>query len=546
MAAAFTSIMPPHQHPFSMTATRARSFVTSSPSLQGASNLEQDMTKQALQIVDKAIQAVNPYTAIQNTLHRKDNLLQIRTTLNDGDDDDDDDDDSSLQTIKLQNYQQILVVAFGKASSAMAAAALQQIYPGISSNNNHTTIDIPCSGVVICKDDHATKEEIQLLQQHHIQVLQASHPVPDQRSIDATQQLIELVQSNASPTTLTLCLMSGGGSALFTQPKISLPDLQRVNTLLLQSGMDIQQMNVLRKKLDTAKGGGLAQACYPSTTLSLVLSDVLGDPLDLIASGPTVKDPSTYQDAHDIVHKYQLESQLPKAVMDVLQEGLELEKRQQPNTPTKNNFDNVFEKCQTILVGNNAMAVNAAAHEAQDLGYHPVILGTEIEGEAKEIAKMYVGMARYLQNNFVRSGKMLSSFAVAPSLPVALIAGGETTVTLPRDNNNNNNHGKGGRNQALALSAALELESLGLRNVVLASVGTDGGDGPTDAAGAVVDGTTVASTKAEALQALAMHDSYTYLDSLGNHLPSPPLIKTGPTGTNVADVCVTLIHARQR
>ena len=186
----------------------------------------------------------------------------------------------------------------------------------------------------------------------------------------------------------------------------------------------------------------------------------------------------------------------------------------------------VFETSRTVLVGNNAIAVEAAARMAQSLGYHPVILGTEIEGEAKEIAQFYTAMAQYLQKHSSHGGLATPAFAVSPSLPVALIAGGETTVTLTADS------GKGGRNQELALAAAIQLESLGLRNVVLASAGTDGGDGPTDAAGAVVDGTTITGSRSEALKALSQHDSYHYFDSLKqDEQGTTPLIKTGPTGT---------------
>jgi glycerate-2-kinase len=186
----------------------------------------------------------------------------------------------------------------------------------------------------------------------------------------------------------------------------------------------------------------------------------------------------------------------------------------------------VFETSRTVLVGNNAIAVEAAARTAQSLGYNPVILGTEIEGEAKEVAQFYTSMARYLQKQSAHGDLATPAFAVSSTLPVALIAGGETTVTLTPDS------GRGGRNQELALAAAIQLESLGLRNIVLASAGTDGGDGPTDAAGAVVDGTTICGSRSEALKALSKHDSYHYFGSLKQvGQDSTPLIKTGPTGT---------------
>jgi glycerate 2-kinase len=581
-------------------------WLSSSSSSSSSSPLEQEMTRHALQIVESAINAVSPYTAIRNSIQRRkddDNddagVIRIRTSLrynnnaipdNDANDDDDDDDgqvvaaSGTWQEIRLQEYQQIVVVAFGKASSAMATATVQQLYS--SHSNKKNMVMPPCQGVVICKDNHVTPEELQTLQQNNIQVLEASHPIPDQRSVQATKTLLQLVTKCASPTTLILCLISGGGSALLCQPagssttssSLTLQDIQVVNSLLLASGMDIQQMNIIRKKLEpSAKGGGLAKACYPSHVISLILSDVLGDPLDLIASGPTVPDQSSWQDAWEIIEQYNLDGQLPKAVVQLLIQGQQQEQdtRSQDdisnncNNNINNNNDKIFMNCQTVLIGNNALAVQGAAEQAERLGYHPVILGTEMEGEAKVIAKIYVCMARYLlQNNYHANHQgdddqsrrqllLLPRYAVASSLPVALIAGGETTVTLNEENDdannkssNNNNkktNGQGGRNQELALSAALQFESLRIRNVVLASVGTDGGDGPTDAAGAVVDGTTIStSNKLEALHALTNHDAYTFFDAIGKQQEIssilPPLIKTGPTGTNVADICVTLIH----
>jgi glycerate 2-kinase len=306
---------------------------------------------------------------------------------------------------------------------------------------------------------------------------------------------------------------------LFCQPTspLTLADLQAVNSVLLASGMGIQEMNVIRKRLETGKGGRLAALCHPSQLVTLVLSDVLGDPLDLIASGPTVPDTSTWQHAWELIEQYKLEKKLPGNVMTLLENGRD---GALPDSPSSDHP--VFQTCKTVLVGNNALAVQAAAKHAATLGYHPVVLGTHIEGEAKEIAHMYTGMALHLQ----QQSSLQNSYAMAPSLPVALIAGGETTVSLTPDS------GKGGRNQELALSAALQLESLGLRNVVLASVGTDGTDGPTDAAGAVVDATTVSDDLSLAREALSKHNAYPYLEQLGQNrkeLPSP-LVKTGPTG----------------
>lgn len=493
---------------------------SSSSSLQTPT--EKEMTRHALQIVQKAIQAVDPAQAVRSHFR----LSSDGSTLVIGDKD----------HLNCVDYDEFVLVSFGKASSAMAATVLQQLME----DDQHMAIP-KCSGVVICKDDHGTKEELELLSKFGVQVKMASHPVPDERSVEGATILMNLVKERASERTLVICCISGGGSALFCRPTspLSLADLQAVNSVLLASGMGIQEMNVIRKRLEEGKGGRLAAECYPSQLVTLVLSDVLGDPLDLIASGPTVPDSSTWKDAWDIVQQYQLEDRLPETVLSILRAGLNCDLLDSPSPQHP-----AFETAKTVLVGNNALAVAAAAKEAKELGYAPVVLGTQIEGEAKEIPHVYTAMALHLQQQ--ERAKMSSptsnmEFSLAVSLPVALIAGGETTVSIPAQNT-----GKGGRNQELALSAGLLLEKLDLRNVVIASVGTDGTDGPTDAAGAVVDATTVRHDVEGAREALMGHNAYPFLERLGHlqHESSggpPSLIKTGPTGTNVADICVTLI-----
>jgi glycerate 2-kinase len=365
-------------------------------------------------------------------------------------------------------------------------------------------------------------EERDVLRKNNVQIQEASHPVPDERSVEGATHILNMVREEASERTLVLCCISGGGSALFCAPTLplTLHDLITTSEALLASGMTIQQMNIIRKRLEMGKGGRLAAAAYPSTVVTLVLSDILGDPLDLIASGPTVPDTSTWKDARDLVQSsISLQSTLPPAVLQVLQEG------SQEDIPLK-----VFQKAETVLVGNNELAVMAAAEEAQRLGYHPVVLTTRMEGEARHVAGVYTAMAHHLSCQHERD----LPYKMA-NLPAAIIGGGETTVTLVGKT------GTGGRNQELALAAALQLKRYTLRNVVLASVGTDGTDGPTDAAGAVVDGGTIDRLDGEAEQALQQHDAYTYFQQAveGNE---SPLIVTGPTGTNVADVCVTLIR----
>jgi glycerate-2-kinase len=466
------------------------------------------MTRDCQEICQAAINAVDPVEAIENRVkHVGGSFFQIRDKEYD-----------------LNKYDKLVLVAFGKASSAMASAVLnilRQYKP------KDVTIDI--SGVVIVKDGHATKEETQSLAVHHgIKILEAAHPVPDQRSVDASQELLNLVTSQASKTTLTIACISGGGSALFCAPQspLTLADLQATNKALLASGWNIQDMNVVRKRLEQGKGGRLAAAAYPGHLVGLILSDVLGDPLDLIASGPTVPDTSTWMDAWKLVEQLP-QGTLPDSVMQLLGNGKDGLLDDSPSSDHP-----VFKQSNNCLVGNNEVAVLAAADKAKQLGYQPVILGTQMVGEASEVAKVLVGLAQH-----VRQGTQAYSL-VQP--PAALIAGGETTVTLPKDC-----EGKGGRNQEMALVAADALKKAGLRQIVFASVGTDGTDGPTDAAGAVVDGQTIDSLHGSATTAIEKHDAYTYL-SQTDKMGWSPLIKTGPTGTNVADVSVVLIKSKEQ
>jgi glycerate 2-kinase len=431
-------------------------------------------------------------------------------------------------------------------------------------------------------------EELGVLKELNIEVREASHPIPDERSVEAANEVLELLKQEASERTLVVCCISGGGSALFCSPRhpLGLEDLADTNARLLQSGMAIQDMNVIRKRLERGKGGKLASHfAYPSTLLTLVLSDIIGDPLDLIASGPTVPDPSNWEMAMKLVDQYQLNKEqanaLPQSVLELLQQGvdgtLDDGADDAPSTPShpmfctsRGNENESSMLSETILVGNNELAVMAAAHEAKQRGYHPIVLGTRIEGEAQTVAGVYTAMAEQLSRQRRRQDNALL-YSMCP-LPAAIIAGGETTVTLKTADGGWT--GKGGRNQEIGLAAALQLQALQLRNVVLASVGTDGTDGPTDAAGAIVDGGTVDRVEHAnqgsytAQSALQHHDAYTFFNSMEELSPIPssptttsttistahdetdsdtkfnvlPLVKTGPTGTNVADVCITLVR----
>lgn len=485
---------------------------------------ETRMTRDARTIMDAAIQAVDPVVAVHNKLSVHGRAIHV----NGGNDHHhtnhhENDNNHNNKIYNLPDYNCVKIVGFGKASSAMATAVLDRVVQAKQNCGGHHQHDLVISGVVIVKDHHATEEQKQYLAAHNITVWEASHPVPDQRSVQASRQLLQLVgnynnnyndnnNKDSAQHTLVIACISGGGSALFCAPheRLSLNDLQQTNTALLQSGWNIQDMNVVRKRLEQGKGGRLAAAAgRQSHVLSLILSDVLGDPLDLIASGPTVMDTSTWHDAWEKVQK-QLPPhiKLPDAVMDLLRDGKD---NKVPDTPSSLR---VFSNCHNVLVGNNALAVTAAAHKAKELGYHPMILGTHLDVEAKEAAGFLVSLAqhsrhgRYLYNPF------------AAKFPLALIVGGETTVTLPSDEAS----GKGGRNQELALAAAILLNKLDLRQVVVASVGTDGTDGPTDAAGAIVDGGTIDRLSGSAFEALQNHNAYPYLGQR-DELGSSPLVK---------------------
>ena len=532
-------------------------------------------------ILQQAIAAVEPYQAIHQNVHcTPQGELSMTGTR---------------QVYNLYNYDTIQIVAFGKASSGMATALVQVLQTALHPDRQQQQQQQKSpsiQGLVIVKDQHATPDEVATLVHHNIAVYEAAHPVPDARSVAASQQLLQLLQDDKNDnksheeethtSKLVIVCISGGGSALFCTPhdNLSLQNLQDTNQALLQSGMSIQEMNVIRKKLEVGKGGGLAEAVFQRNEMSisgkhsplnhknhalvsLILSDVLGDPLDLIASGPTVPDSSTWQDAWKLVQQNNLHADgkhaLPKAVLQHLQEGLEREQQNDMTTTTTAAASSSFRKATTTcLVGNNALAVQQAARTAAKLGYEPRVLGTRFQGEARDFAEFLVAMAEHVQQPAFDEYGLVAAIDehgnAENNKPVALIAGGETTVTIPTDCS-----GKGGRNQELALTAAVAMTSKRhasglepLRNVVIASAGTDGTDGPTDAAGAIVDGGTLmrlqqegeASVGEAAIEALRNHDAYHFLDQTDQNGRSP-LIRTGPTGTNVADVMIALIDRKQ-
>jgi hydroxypyruvate reductase len=399
----------------------------------------------------------------------------------------------------------IIVVGAGKAGAPMAAAVGRIFGDKIT------------AGRVIVKYGHASVPESadSPAGAANITVVEAGHPVPDQAGLSAARQIAQLL-SEAGPDDTVLCLISGGGSALLTLPAggLTLSDLQATTAGLLAAGATINEFNTIRKHLSAVQGGRLAQMAAPATVYSLILSDVVGDPLEVIASGPTVPDPTTFADAWAIIERYGLQDELPDGVRRRLQAGCAGDL---PDTPKPG--DPAFERVVNTVIGSNRIAARAAVETARAAGFEARLLSTWIEGEAREVGKVMAGLA-----------KALACDEGLVARPACLVAGGETTVTLKGD-------GRGGRNQELALAAAIALA--GWPDVLIACLGTDGTDGPTDAAGAFADGETVGRARANgfaALDYLNRNDAYHFFASLDD------LIMTGPTQTNVNDL--TLIFAR--
>lgn len=423
-----------------------------------------------------ALKAVDPY---ESTKHYTDS---IRSACQNG------------------GYDRLLVIGFGKASCTMAKAFEDRLK------------DLIARGIVITKYGHCGQNR-----PGKIQVAEAGHPVPDENGLNGTKVITNLLES-ADENTLVVCLISGGGSALLVSPYdgITLSEKQNITELLLKAGADINELNTVRKHISEVKGGRLAEIAYPAKIMSLILSDVLGDRLDVIASGPTAPDKTTYNDALLVLRKYDLIDKAPESISEILFRG---ENDLIPETPKEGNT--VFEKVENIIIGNNRKAIEAAKASAEALGLRTEILSSEISGEAGEIGKWLAGKVKELRNG---SGGQ----PFAPAL--CLISGGETTVIVKGS-------GLGGRNMELALAFAIETE--GMEGVTLLSAGTDGTDGPTDAAGAIVDGGTVARAKALGLdpaEYLGKNDSHSFFKTTGD------LFFTGPTGTNVMDLQIMVLE----
>jgi hydroxypyruvate reductase len=396
-----------------------------------------------------------------------------------------------LKRRNVDRYDNVYVVGAGKAGASMAQAAERVLGKRIT------------TGLINVKYGHTAKLR-------RIELNECGHPVPDEAGVNGAARIAAIAES-AGANDLVLCLISGGGSALMPLPAegITLREKQETTRQLLACGANIHEMNALRKHISRIKGGQLARLAAPATIESLLLSDVIGDNLDVIGSGPTAPDASTFAEVAAILAKYKIS--LPASVRERIDRGL---RGEIPETPKPG--DPLFARAGNTVIGSNRLALDAAARTARELGYRTLILASEIQGETRDVARMHAAIAREI----VQTGR-----PVKP--PACIITGGETTVTL-------RGQGLGGRNQEFVLAAAIDIA--GLDNVVVFSAGTDGTDGPTDAAGAIADGGTL-SRQPDAQRYLDANDSYHYFEALGD------LVKTGPTNTNVMDVRIILVGA---
>ena len=410
-----------------------------------------------------------------------------------------------LSLCEHHTYKNINIVGFGKGACQMSRA-IEDIAG-----------DCIESGIVITKYGYNISRQSGVRsQKSKIKIQEAGHPVPDENGLKGTEEIIELLE-HSDENTPVICLISGGGSALLVSPYegITLTEKQTATDLLLKSGASIEELNTVRKHISKVKGGRLVELAYPAKVISLILSDVIGDKLDVIASGPTSPDNTTFTDALKVIERYGLIDRIPRKVLEVLQSGAG---GFIPETPKEG--DELFDRVENILIGNNRKALEAAKSEAERIGYQTEILTAGISGEAAEVGRW---LAR-------RTREMHNMVCTKEDCKMCLISGGETTVTV-------RGTGLGGRNMEVALSFAIEIS--GIDGITLLSAGTDGTDGPTDAAGAIVDGATITRARARGLNPenyLENNDSYTFFKETGN------LFITGPTGTNVMDIQIVLIE----
>lgn len=436
------------------------------------------MRKHAETIYQAALNAVNAENCVARHLHRAGNRLSLGETEFD-----------------LAGVENIYIIGAGKATAHMAAAVESVLDDRIT------------SGIITVKYGHTACLKT-------ISTIEAGHPVPDENGIRGANLIMETAKK-AGEKDLVICLLSGGGSALIPLPAPGLTLAEKQETIrhLLACGADIEEVNAIRKHISSIKGGQLAKAAAPAAVVTLIVSDVVGDKLDVIASGPTVEDISTFARCLEIIKKYDLAGRLPGMVVKRISQGANRQIAETPK-PGELNRDKLF----NLVVAGNFAALSAAAEHAGYLGYNTLILSSMIEGDTTEAARFHAAVAKQVSD---------TGHPVAP--PACIISGGETTVRIQGD-------GHGGRNQEFCLAMATEIQNYG--SIVTLCAGTDGTDGPTDAAGAIADSETVSRAEALGLDSrtfLMKNDSYHFFNHTGE------LLVTGPTGTNVMDVRIILI-----
>ena len=434
-------------------------------------------------IFSKALFAVNPFRILKDGIRFEKEYLRIRVG------------EEPEEIFDFNAFDKVFLIGTGKASNSMAQA-IEEIFG-----------DRITKGLITTKYGH-------LLPLQKTEIIEAGHPIPDQKGYEGAKKIRNLLKESG-PNDLVIFLLSGGGSALLPFPAadIDLKEKQEVTQLLLDCGAEIKEINTIRKHISRMKGGWLAKWAYPSAVIGFILSDVVGDQLDAIGSGPTVPDSSTFEEAWEILEKYDLLNEISSSIQKHLQLGKEGKVEDTPKLG-----DIVFEKVHNILIGSNILALRAAEKEASSLGFNTFILSSSIVGETREAARFHTAIAKEV----ISSGNPVQR-------PACILSGGETTVTIK-------GNGLGGRNQEFALAGALDIS--GIQKVVLLSGGTDGTDGPTDSAGAFADHTTVRRAKSMGLDPkvyLENNDAYPFFRSLGD------LLVTGPTYTNVMDVRIMLV-----
>ena len=427
----------------------------------------QNARRDALNILLSAVNAVDPYKVV--TSRFTEHMLVFQS-----------------QQFDIDSYKNVFLAGFGKASVSMAQAVCDMV---------------PIKGMVLTNDSQA------LVKHTMVKTIHGTHPLPSESNVNGTKMMLELVK-NCGKDDLLIVLISGGGSALLCNPSIGLHDLQKTTDLLLKSGATIQEINTVRKHLSYVKGGQLVKEAK-CTVVSLIISDVVGDPLEFIASGPTCPDRTTYNDAKHVLEKYRLWEVVPHDVRHHIEKGVNGEISE---TPKEN--DSLFKNVHNFVVANNNLVCEAASGQARKLGYESQVLSTSLTGESRDVGNNLINRAKKIGRGCTRK--------------TALIAGGETTVTIK-------GKGKGGRNQEMVLAAVNEIAD---EKMVFASFATDGIDGNSDAAGAIADGNTFLRAKEKKLNPeyyLKNNDSYAFFKQLND------LFISGLTGTNVVDIQLILI-----